>query len=155
MRNIFRLNTKIALALATLLLACSQAGFAQKIQEPVQWDFAVKKIRKGEYEILAKAQIATKWHIYAMKPGGDGELIGTSLHFEKGTKLTKGPAELTPAHDETILDEHVRLHTGKAEISASLRGNSGQKINGSVEYQACNDQMCLPPKTKTFSITLP
>ncbi|MBS1615767.1 MAG: hypothetical protein JST06_06565 [Bacteroidetes bacterium] len=152
---IFRPRTYFALAITALLLAFSQTGFAQTIKDPVQWEFSVKKTGKGTYSLIAKAQIAAQWHIYAMNPGGDGELIGTTLRFDKGTKLIKGPEERSPAHEEVMLDEHVRLHTGQAEIGALIRGNSGQKISGSVEYQACNDRMCLPPKTKTFSISLP
>lgn len=130
-------------------------GHAQQFQNPVSWDFSVKKNDKGQYDFVAQARIAEKWHIYAMQPGGDGSLIGTTLQFDKSVKLLSQPKELTPAREETLLDDRVRLHSGKARIGATLNGKPGDKVSGTVEYQACNDMMCLPPKTQTFTLTLP
>jgi thiol:disulfide interchange protein DsbD len=150
-----RLHTLLTLGLAALLLACSPVAFAQQLQDPVHWSFSVKKTGQGQYSVMADARIVDKWHIYAMQPGGDGSLIGTSMQFENGVKLLSQPKELTPAREEVLMDEHVRLHSGKASIVATLSGKPGQTIKGSVEYQACNDRMCLPPKTQSFTLTLP
>lgn len=149
-----RLTIRFSFVLAALLVY-SLGTFAQNIQDPVSWQFAVTKSGDGQYSFVAEASITDKWHIYAMQPGGEGELIGTSLRFEDGVKLLGQPKELTPAREEVMMDEHVRLHSGKARLGATLKGKPGQRLSGSVEYQACNDMMCLPPKTKSFTLTLP
>jgi hypothetical protein len=35
-----------------------------------------------------------------------------------------------------------------------LRGKAKTNITGKLEYQTCNDEKCLPPKTVNLSIAL-
>jgi thiol:disulfide interchange protein DsbD len=142
-----------------LMLALTVLGFsvsAQKIQDPTDWKFSVKKQDATHYTLVADVAIQPKWHIYAINPGGEGELIGTSFHFEKGLAQLSGEVkEVTPAKQEVLMDEKVNLHSGKATFSVKIIGRQGQMLSGTVEYQACNDMMCLPPKKKLFSVKLP
>ena len=144
------------LLLALLLLSGIPASAQKLVQDPVQWRFSIKKQGAGRYILMADATIQPKWHIYAIKPGGEGELIGTSFKFDKGGAAVSGSVkELTPAKQEKMMDEKVNLHSGKAKFSITVTGRQGQTISGTVEYQACNDMMCLPPKTYPFSVKLP
>lgn len=142
--------------LALILIMSGFSASAQKVQDPTDWKFSVKKKDATHYTLIANTSIQAKWHIYAIKPGGDGELIGTSFQFDKGGAKVNGDVkELTPAKQEMLMDEKVNLHSGKATFSVSIIGKQGQTISGTVEYQACNDMMCLPPKNKKFSVKLP
>lgn len=126
------------------------------IQDPTDWSFSIKRQDATHFTLIATTTIKPKWHIYALNPGGEGELIGTSFDFERGdVKLTSKVKEVTPAHQEILMDEKVNLHSNKATFSVNIAGRKGQTIRGTVEYQACNDMMCLPPKKKNFSLTLP
>ncbi len=148
-------KTRIFIVALLALLLAGSAAMAQSLKDPVSWAFSLKKAAGGQYELLATATIEPGWHIYAMTPGGEGELIGTSLSFEKDVKVMTAAKEVTPAKEEVIMDEHVRVHSGKALLSAKVAGKKGQSIRGSVEYQACNDRMCMPPKTKSFTLSIP
>ena len=35
-----------------------------------------------------------------------------------------------------------------------LKANAKTNVSGNVEFQTCNDEKCLPPKTVNFSIAL-
>ncbi len=142
--------------LILLLLVSGFTASAQLVKDPTDWKFSVKKQSANHYTLTATTSIQPKWHIYGIKPGGDGELIGTSFTFDKGSAKTSGEVkEVTPAKQETLMDEKVNLHSGAATFSVSVIGKAGQTISGIVEYQACNDMMCLPPKKKQFSVKLP
>ena len=150
------LHSRLALVLMALLLAFGLSASAQGIQDPTTWKFSIAPQKDGSYMLKAEVQIAAKWHIYAMEPGGEGELIGTSFKMDAGAASLVGKMkELTPAKHEVMMDEHVSVYAGEASFAGKLSGKRGQKISGSVEYQACNDMMCLPPKTKSFTLTLP
>ncbi len=138
------------------LTAIARPASAQMTQDPTDWKFSIKKKDATHYTLTASTTIKSGWHIYGLNPGGEGELIGTSFIWDAGSVKADGAInEVTPAKSETILDEKVNLHSGKAVFSVALSGKSGQTASGSVEYQACNDMMCLPPKKKTFSVKLP
>jgi hypothetical protein len=144
-----------SLLVALLALSGFHAG-AQIVRDPTEWTFSVQKKDANHYIFTANVKIQSRWHIYAIQPGGDGELIGTSFLFDKGdAKISGAVKEVTPAKQETLMGEKVRLHSDKAVFSAGISGKTGQVVAGVVEYQACNDQMCLPPKKKQFSVKLP
>jgi thiol:disulfide interchange protein DsbD len=139
-----------------LLVVSGITASAQMVKDPTDWTFTVKKQSANHYTLTLATSIQPKWHIYGMKPGGEGELIGTSFTFDKTGAKTNGEVkEVTPAKQETLMDEKVNLHSGAATFSVSVIGKAGQTISGAVEYQACNDMMCLPPKKKQFSVKLP
>jgi thiol:disulfide interchange protein DsbD len=126
------------------------------IQDPTSWNFSVKKHDATHYTLTANTTIKPKWHIYGIQPGGEGELIGTSFQFDGGGAKADGKVkEETPAVATTLLDERVNLHSDNATFKVNVVGKKGQMISGTVEYQACNDMMCLPPKKQKFSVKLP
>lgn len=147
-------NCVAGLIAAILMMSCLPAS-AQGIQDPTDWKFSIKKKDATHYTLIANTTIQPKWHIYGTTPGGDGTLIGTSFEFDSESAKAGEVTELTPAEQATLMDEKVNLHSGKATFSVLVSGKKGQVVSGSVEYQACNDMMCLPPKKKKFSLKLP
>ena|ERR1043165_2599174 len=146
----------ISRCLCIVLCLLVTGAHAQMIQDPTNWTFSAKKKDATHYVLTANTTIKSGWHIYGLNPGGDGSLIGTSVKLDAGQVNAEGAVmEVTPAKPTTLMDEKVNLHSGKATFSVIVAGKKGQVANGSVEYQACNDMMCLPPKTKKFSVKLP
>lgn len=99
------------------------------------------------------------WHIYAMTLPRDDGPIPTSIQVAASTSFSAGPvSEPTPetAYDVNFAME-LRFHSGVVVFSVPLQrlNNGPLTVSGEVEYMACNDKTCLPPKVVPFSVTVP
>jgi thiol:disulfide interchange protein DsbD len=148
---------KFITGMAIILLAGCQAN-AQL--DPVKWTFSSKKIGDKTYEIHMKATIQQGWHLYSQTQPDDAIAIPTGFTLNNNALL---------ALDGKIreIGTMEKFHDAKLDISANqysntvdfvqvvkLKAKAKTNITGNVEYQTCNDQKCLPPKTVNFSIAL-
>jgi len=150
-----------AFRLALLLffsLFATEVIHAQIIADPSAWTFEAKKKSGNQYELIFHLKIKEGWHIYAMKPGGDGSLIAPSFKFNKadGLKLVGGIKEKGKLITEKMdgIDGDVNLYKGKVDYVQNAEITGTPNISGKYEYQVCDDHMCLPPKTKSFTFKL-
>ena len=137
----------MAIALAT--------GVHAQILKPVTWSYASKKTSPTEAVIFFKATIGEGWHLYSqhVKEGGP---IKTSFHFPASKDYTlNGPtAEPKPiTRVEPVFNMDVSFFENSVVFQQKIKLKKGQVIfKGSLEFMTCNDQQCLPPETKEFSI---
>jgi thiol:disulfide interchange protein len=149
----------IKVALVILLSLWAADGLrAQITKDESKWTFEAKKKSGNKYDLIVHLKLPDKWHIYAMKPGGDGSLYPPAIMFFKNGQVTRTGAvkEKGKLISETLegIDGVVNMYKGKVDYvqSATITGNT--KIEGKYSYQICNDAMCLPPTTKAFSIEI-
>ena len=59
-------------------------------------------------------------------------------------------------HFEEVFDIDTKYYNNKVEFVqvVNVKGNAKTNLTGTVEYMACNDRECLPPKSVPFSIAL-
>lgn len=152
---------KKLLTLLTLTLLFVPSLFGQMTEQPVKWQS--KLVEKGGnlYEVQIIGQIDNKeWHIYDLGPYVDGP-IPTSLKIEHSgnVKLSGKNYMLTPSHKafDDIFQMEIGTITGKIIVAqkVELTKNTKSKITAIIEWQACNDQNCLPPTDEEFVIELP
>ena len=126
---------------------------------PVKWEFSSKKINDKTYEIHLKANIDNKWHIYTMDHNGD---IGvpTSIKFNNNplatiSKTPKIVGKTITANDPST-GEKVKFHekTFNAVYTVNLKSAVKTNLTGTLEFMACDDKQCLPPKEVKFSVAL-
>jgi DsbC/DsbD-like thiol-disulfide interchange protein len=148
---------KSALAIGAFLIP-GIAG-AQMTADPVSWSAAASKRSGKTYEIRISSSLKQGWHIYAIKPGGDGSLIPTSFEFTPvpgGARPGAVKAIGKPkAMDFPGVDGTAYVYEGKTDFTTTVSGAPGQALSVTVGYQSCNEQMCLPPKKKVLTIKLP
>ncbi len=150
--------------IVTFLLLTLLAGanlFAQMTEQPVKWK--TKLVDKGsdQYELQVTGQIEnSEWHIYGLGPYVDGP-IATSLTINTGNraKLVGKPYLLTTPkkyYDE-IFGMNLELLGGTFIIAQKIQAVKGEavKLIATVEWQACNDQNCLPPTEEDLLFELP
>jgi uncharacterized protein len=116
-------------------------------------------------KLLVILQVEPGWHIYA-NPAGNEFNIPTELtlksRFDKddeprGTRISelRYPAgmkiEKPDEEPQVIYEEQARL-LATLEVPESIAGQK-EELTLLVKYQACNEQLCLPPKT--LKIVLP
>lgn len=117
-----------------------------------------EKIHKGEFSRLEiTAKIKKKWHIYSVLPQGEDSPPPTTLNIETNELTINGPVyESRPIFD---FDKAIGIKLSYHERSARFYQNFdpiqkplyGQfQIKTSVKYQACDDRICLPPRTITI-----
>ena len=133
-------------------------GFAQMTKDNSVWTFEAKKRSGNQYEIIAHLKLEKGWHIYAMKPGGDGTLIAPSINFKPNPsmKLTGSVKEKGKLISQTVegISGKVNMYSGTVDYIQTAIINGATTITGTYEYQICNDVMCLPPTTKQFKVSV-
>jgi thiol:disulfide interchange protein DsbD len=150
------LNRTIPLLLVCLLAAGNL--FAQIVKDPTTWAISAKKKQGNQYEIVFSLKLKTGWHIWALKPGGDGLQVPPEFKFAKNADLTLSGAVKEKGHPVTGLMDGVDgtvtyFHDEVTYIQlATIARNT--KITGTYMYQVCDDKMCLPPKEVPFALTV-
>jgi Disulphide bond corrector protein DsbC len=144
--------------LVLIAATVSMPSFAQMIEDPTTWTYEVKKKTGNDYQLVFHLVLKSPWHIYSLKPGGDGYEIAPSFTFDKNTnlklkgKLTEKGKPTTTAMDG--IDGKVTYFSGTVDYVQDVTVTGKTKISGKHEYQVCNDKLCLPPKTKDFSFEI-
>lgn len=146
------------LCFGLLVIVSSYSAQAQVIKDPTEWTYEVKKTGNNEYELIFIVTLVGGWHIYAIKPGGDGTLIAPSFSYAKNAKMElvgeiTETGKLITEHSEGI-EELINYYSHKVKYTQKVKAKPGIIIKGTHTYQVCNDMMCLPPKDKDFSFQL-
>jgi thiol:disulfide interchange protein DsbD len=143
--------------LSSLLLLLAASLLQAQIQNPVTFSAELKPLSETELAIVFTAAIADGWHVYSTELG-DGGPISASFTAETLTgatldgKLTPEGKEIT-AHDK-VFDMKLRYFEHSARFVQRLRLTGGAyRIQGYLEYGACNDENCLPPTQVEFDYT--
>ncbi|MBQ8673554.1 MAG: thioredoxin family protein [Bacteroides sp.] len=136
-----------------LMLLWAVVSQAQ-IQDPVQFATALKKLSATELEVVFTATIDAGWHVYSTDLG-DGPTSATFQITEmKGAELDgklKAVGKEIAVHDE-MFNMQVRYFERTAQFVQKLKLTGGAwKVEGYLEYGACNDENCLPPTPIDFS----
>ncbi len=135
--------------LSAVIIQCS---FAQ-ILNPVS--FTYKTIKKGnnQYEVHISTSVQARWHIYSIS-NPEGGALPTSISFVNASTIGKAKEV---GKMKTIFEKEFKVNQKFYENTVEfvqlvklLPGN--KKITGNIEYMACNDRQCLPPKNTSFEI---
>ncbi|HJW17821.1 MAG TPA: protein-disulfide reductase DsbD domain-containing protein [Flavisolibacter sp.] len=127
---------------------------------PVSWTFTSKKLGEKEYEIQMLATIQQGWHLYSQSQPGDAIAQPTSFQFNKNPLLdmsgkVKEVGKLEKFKDK-VLDVSANQYSNKVLFvqKVKMKGKAKTNVTGKLEFQTCNDEKCLPPKSVNFSIAL-
>lgn len=148
--------TKLFLTLAfafTSVIAIAQPN-------PVSWTFSAKKTGDKTFLLEMKAQIQGGWHIYSQTQAEDAIALPTVVSFNSNPLLqlkgkTKEQGKLEKVTDKT-LGVSANQYSGTVIFVQELELKAKVKtaITGTIEYQTCDDEKCLPPKKIPFTISL-
>lgn len=146
--------------LCLLLALLFHTGYAQSqiIQDPTTWTYELKKTSDNHYRLYFHLKLKEGWHIYSFNPGGDGTLIAPSFTFDKAAFFktvgkTKEQGKLETKVRDGV-DGAVHEYHNKVDYSQDIEVTGNGKITGTLEYQVCDESMCLPPKHKAFSFEI-
>jgi hypothetical protein len=113
----------------------------------------------GKCKVAVQLQIAEGWHIHANPPGDDELDVATELELQSkldvelntvrypaGKKADRGEGE----KPQLLYHGKVTL-IGEIEVPAAAAGKREDLVLV-VNYQACNDNRCLPPKKLKLTV---
>ena len=127
-------------------------------QEPVSWSNSIEKISENKYKLIFDAKIEKGWYLYSTKKIKDGP-IPTSFNYTiDSTKIIfkdviprRTPNKEYDKFFEIEL-EYFEKNIGFEQI-IEINSNGVDYINGYIEFQTCNDEICLF-RTKEFYFPL-
>jgi thiol:disulfide interchange protein len=147
------MKNKLILMGVAIMMATSI--FAQ-IEDPVKWVFSIDKVNGQEAELVFSAEIDYPWHLYAaILPAGGP--IATTPWYDESDAYTLVDEIVEVSKPKVKFDEGFQMDVGTLERNAEFRqkvkfnGTGTQKISGEIEFQVCDDEVCLPPKTVPFT----
>lgn len=122
-------------------------GISQ-IHEPVTWETSVIYHENNEAEILFKATIEDKWHIFAQSSNPKGSMP-LSISFEKNTnfKIIGKLYEPKPIEEfDDVFQVNVSYFEKQVTFKQKFKILSEKpfSIDGTIDYQSCIDGMCVP-----------
>ena len=135
-----------------LILFLGFTSFSQ-IYDPVKWETKVEKISKNEFNLISIATIDKGWHLYSQDVPKDGPIPTSFIYDDDGgvVKITgntqegEGTIEFTKLFGEEGMD--IEHFSNKATFIQKIEVvGAKNKVNAFVEFMACNDTQCTPPK---------
>ena len=122
--------------------------FVIKAQEPIVWSTDFEKVSDSTYLLKFNAKIESDWHLYSSNPVKGGPLPTEFIYKAKGGpfdlvgKIKEGISkksfdpifemELSWFDDEVLFEQNI-----------ILRDSDLASIEGEINYQACNDKVCI------------
>ena len=129
-------------------------------QNPVTWNYSAKKISKNVYEVHLKAKIQNGWHLYSQKQGEDFLGTPTKVKFAKHPLVVvsgkpEEVGELEKSKDP-VLNIESAYYSSEVDFVQTITIHDKIKttINGSIQFQACTNEKCLPPASVSFSVAI-
>ena len=148
---------KLILGLSIMLIGF---GASAQVLNPVSWTFSSKKISDKVYEVQMVATIQSGWHLYSQVQPDDAIAIPTSFSFNQNPLVdfdgkVKEVGKMQKYSDKK-LGVSANQYSNKVVFiqRVKLKGKAKTNVTGKLEYQTCNDEKCLPPKTVNLSIAL-
>jgi len=129
-----------------------------QIYDPVTWDFSYEKKADKQYELIFTATIERNSHIYAMDIPAGGP-IPTSFKIDSlpGYKLDGSSYEVTKPVE--VFDDAFGFKIKTFSTTAEFRQKifalqPSFTVKGAVNFMACNNSTCSPPKDVEFAIKI-
>lgn len=136
------------------------ASLAQAQLNPITWTFSAKKINENTYELQMKASIQTNWHLYSQTQPDDAVAMPTTFVLNPNPLFTLDGKIKEIGKMEKYTDKVLKVSANQYSNTVTftqlikLKGKAKTSVTGTVEYQTCDDQKCLPPKKVSFKVAL-
>jgi len=152
---------KMVMRLGIVLSICvlGLAGTVKSQSTNVRWKYFVTKKAEKVFEVHAVATIESGWHIYSQSTP-EGGPIPTVFKFSTNPIITLTgnvrEAGKLQKRFEKVFKVDVKYYNDKVEFiqQVSLKAKTKTNLKGSSNYMVCNDEMCLPPQSVEFNVSI-
>lgn len=151
------MSTRALLCVALLAAGCGEP------EEPVKWAASIDGPREVAPGSVVRVNVEAKsgrgWYFYSATQSAGGpipakiQLADSAIFRQAGPLVSPEPARSF----DSVFGMELEKHPGRAAFTLPVRvppaGSSGrQEIRISALYQACNDTICLSPRTATLIV---
>ncbi|MDO5760599.1 MAG: cytochrome c biogenesis protein CcdA [Bacteroidota bacterium] len=123
-------------------------------QNQAQWTFTTNRINDSISELLLKCSLDKGWHIYSQHTKGTEQPIVFSFDKSNNYQRIGGVKEpASKSHYDKFAKDTTRFFEGNIVFRQRVKvlSNKDFKINGSVDFQLCENGSCIPPTLLDFS----
>ncbi|PKH50480.1 thiol:disulfide interchange protein [Tenacibaculum sp. Bg11-29] len=125
-----------------------------QIFNPITWKTSVEKISESKFKLITKATIEQGWSLYSQEVPKGGPIATTFTYDDNGgavkilgnTKEPKGKVKFTKLFNEEGMNIKSFAHKAVFEQEIELVSGDVKELEAFVEFIACTDEQCLPPK---------
>ena len=132
------------------------SNVSAQIFDPVQWRMEYELISETEGNIIVWAEIEENWHIYSIKTSSPP--IPTSFAFNDSIPAYKLEGEIEEIGNviesyDKIFEKQVGYYDREIAFKQKIKTLSSEpfSIDFYIEFQACDQEKCLPPQKERFS----
>lgn len=135
-------------------------AFSLFAQNPVKWSFSAKDAGNCQVDLIFTGTIDEGWYTYSQFLESEDGPVATTLTFQEAASYklvgkAKESGEIIKVHDKVFgmnltKFKHKAILTQRVEVK-----DPSKPIVGYLNFMACNDEMCLPPKDVDFSFKIP
>ena len=151
---------KKILLFTVCLFAMSVARSQGGNLHPIAWAYTAKKVADKTYEVHITGQLQSGWHAYSQQQPQEAVAQPTEIHFKpnplvgiQGKIKEVGAMEKWKDEATGIAANQYANQVDFVQV-VKLKGNVKTSVSGSLTYQVCTNEMCLPPKTESFMVPL-
>lgn len=133
------------------------APVSAQMVNPVKFTSSFNKLSDTSAEIVFSGTIEPGWHVYSTDVPEDGPTAATfNVDKLEGATLDgplKAVGNVIRQHDD-MFDMDVSYFEKSAKFVQKLKLTGGKyAVEGYLQYGACNDQTCTPPKNVEVTFT--
>lgn len=153
---------------ATICAVTGAATFAltsmrtqESAPQPVHWTAkfqpSASALHRGaKVKLMLSAEIDAGWHVYASSQPPGSPVVGTQITVPDGQPLSLS-GEIDSPEPQTRMDpttgKSIDLYEGSARFTLPLKAAKNampgkHTFEVDVRFQACNDRLCLLPRTQ-------
>ena len=131
-----------------------------KVFDPVQWTGTVHKLSDTEYELVMKASVEDKWHLYSQRSYGDDGPFPTEFTFLEAGKGFEAIGKVEESKTKEVFDKvfqkNISFYEKEATFTQKIKVTDAatKNITAEVLFMVCDDEKCLPPTVKEVRFDL-
>ncbi|CVK16004.1 thiol:disulfide interchange protein DsbD [Apibacter mensalis] len=130
-----------------------------QVKNPIKWKSEIRHDKENIYEAVFTAILESGWHVYSQDIKVENA-IPTLFTYSKNSsiRLIGNTKEIGKKIEEysDVFEGTLIYYSNKVEYRQRVEvlGSKPVVFEAEVEYQICNDKVCLAPDGETFSFTL-
>ncbi|MGM5631995.1 cytochrome c biogenesis protein CcdA [Apibacter raozihei] len=139
------------------LLVLITAFAHSQIKTPVKWKAEIIPVKDNLYEAIFTATLEPGWHVYSKETKVENA-IPTALTYPKSNNIkligsTKEVGKKIEEYSE-VFEGTLVYYSNKVEYHQKFEvlGDKPVHFEADVEFQICNDKVCLAPDGESFSL---
>jgi hypothetical protein len=146
-------------ALKKLVVVCTLSlgtlgltAYGQRPSEVVKWTADIVKATPTSATVALSGTIAEGWHVYALSQTAGGP-TPLKITIPSGAPFAlQAPIQETKVirHDDPSFKMETVYYLNTVSLTVAVRKEGApavQAVPVDVRFQACNDELCLPPYT--------